>query len=59
MMEKLTMEDRVALLLGRAVFQAEGLAVQLDEAKEKIAELEAKIGSEENGRVEAPIRVEG
>lgn len=53
------MEDRIALLLGRAVFQAEGLAIQLDEAKERIAELEAKIGSEENGRVEAPIRVEG
>jgi len=58
-MEKLTMEDRIALLLGRAVFQAEGLAVQLEETKEKLAEAEAKLAQAGNGRVETPIRVEG
>lgn len=38
----LTVQDRIALLLGRAVMRAESLQVALEEAEAKIAELAPK-----------------
>lgn len=40
-------EDRVALILGRAIMRAEALQAQLEAAQARIAELEAAAAPEE------------
>jgi hypothetical protein len=46
----LSAEDRVALILGRAVMRAEALQVQFEAAQQRVAELEAEnVGQQGDG----------
>jgi hypothetical protein len=41
-------EDRVALILGRAIMRAEALQAGLEQAQQRVAELEAQAAAQDN-----------